>query len=153
MTPPPAPPPRLGVPPLVPTDSASFSRSVRTHSSSCISIPQLLSMVASFGHISRSPIVAVSYRNSRVGFVAICLNCFQLYAMTTVTFPSHSCPKSFAKSKASRLGARSRICVHRCRHSDSKKLATTAHAGPMDANHRFTLRMGTMCGFVWETMK
>ena len=131
----------------------SFSRSARTHSSSCISIPQLLSIVASLGHISRSPIVAVSKRNSRVGFVAMFLNCFHEYSMTTVTLPSHCWPNSLAKSKVSTHGTRSSTCVHLCRHSDSRNWAIIANILFFDANHRFSRRMGTMCGLVCETMK
>ena len=54
----------------------NLSLNVLTQSSSSISIPQLLSIVASLGHISFSPIVAVSYKNSRVGLLAICFMCF-----------------------------------------------------------------------------
>ena len=108
---------------------------------------------ASLGHISRSPIVAVSNRNSRVGLVAMFLNCFHEYSITTVTFPSHCCPNNLAKSKVSTHGTRSSTCVHRCRHSDSRNWAIVAKIPFFEANHRFSRRMGTMCGFVCETMK
>ena len=102
---------------------------------------------ASCGQISFSAMVAVSNKNSRVGLLAMCENCFHVYHMTAVASPSHCWPKSLKASKR-RPSSGSKICRHRCFPLTLDEIRQEREVLPHEVNHRFTRNRGTMCGFV-----